>query len=118
MKVLFDHCIPHPFSDHLLDEFDVYTARHLEWDDLTDEELIEAPEEEDFSALLTIETDFLAPKRLYSEEVGIVVANIHPSTPPYLEAQSDRINDLLLDAVDNPNVYELTEELTKIVTHL
>jgi predicted nuclease of predicted toxin-antitoxin system len=115
MKVLFDHCIPHFFSSHL-DEFKVFTARYLKWDNLSDEELIEAAEENDFSALLTVDTDFLAPARLYSEEVGIVVANIHPTTPPHLKAQSDRINDLLLAAVEESNVYELTEEKTRIVT--
>lgn len=115
MKVLFDHCIPHPFSNHLLDEFEIYTARHLGWDNYPDEDLIAEAETDDFVALLTIDTDFLAPNRLHSGEVGIVVANIHPSTPPYLKAQSDRINDLLLQASEDCRVYELTEETVGVV---
>ena len=113
MKVLFDHCIPHPFSDHLTEELEVYTALYLGWDNYSDQDLIEAAEAEGFGALLTIDTDFLAFST--PGEVGIVVVNIHPSTLPYLEACSGRINEHLFKAAEDHVTYELTEETASAV---
>jgi len=115
MKVLFDHCIPHPFSEHLSNELEVYTALYLGWDNLSDQDLIEAAEEGDFSSLLTIDSDFLEPDKLGSAEVGIVIVNIHPSRPDHLAEHSDRINSLLLKAGEDSMAYELTEKSISLV---
>ena len=90
MKLLLDHDVPHDLRDLLPDAHEAFTAQYQGWEDLADDDLLAAAEEE-FDAFLTLDTNLFHQRNLDSFDIGVVVVNIHPILVEHLEEHLPKI---------------------------
>ncbi len=107
MKVLLDHNIPHALRPLLSDDHEVYTTKYLGWSDYEDDHLLRAAAEASFAALLTLDRSLPHQQETQAYPLGIVVLNVHPTTPAHLKKHIDRVQKALPRAASEQSVIVL-----------
>jgi hypothetical protein len=70
-RVLFDHCVPRPFRNLLLD-CDISTALELGWEQLKNGELISTAEAASFEVLITADKHLQFQQNLAARQIAII----------------------------------------------
>jgi hypothetical protein len=70
-RVLFDHCVPRPFRDLLID-CNVSTAVEMGWERLTNGELLAAAQAAGFDVLVTADKSLQYQQNLQSRQIAII----------------------------------------------
>jgi len=109
VKVLLDHNIPHVLRKHFPEDWGVYTAQHMGWDGFGDEQLLEAAVQEEFSVLVTLDSNLKYQRNIDQWEIGVLVLDIHPATPKRLEQKMGKVVDLLPDVAEANELVELSK---------
>ena len=90
MRVPLDHDVPHELRPQFPDEYEVVTAQYRGWSDYDDDELLGAAERE-FAVLVTLDTNLVHQQDVSVREVGVVIIDVHPIVPTYLERHMGKI---------------------------
>ena len=79
MRVLFDQGTPEPLR-HSLTQHEIATAFERGWSKLTNGELLDAAEKDDFAVLVTTDSNLQYQQNLQSRRIAVVVLTT-PSWP-------------------------------------
>ncbi|PQJ26762.1 hypothetical protein BSZ35_19125 [Salinibacter sp. 10B] len=109
VRVLLDHDVPHSLRSEFREDCKVVTAEYRGWADLDDSELLSAAEEE-FSALVTLDTNLAHQQNVQSRNLGIVVIDVHPIVPGHLKHHMGKINSALNLAVGEKETVVVRED--------
>lgn len=109
MRVLLDHDVPHGLRPQFSGEHEVVTARYQGWANHDDDQLLAAAEEE-FSVLVTLDTNLAHQQNVRSRELGVVVIDVHPVLPGHLERHMSKINSALSIAADEQRTLVVRED--------
>ena len=109
MKVLLDHDVPHSLRPQFPEECEVVTAHYQGWAGHCDDELLKAAEEE-FDALVTLDTNLVHQQNVRAYEIGIVVIDVHPIVPGHLEKQMSKVRSALRVAADEQRAVAVHED--------
>lgn len=107
MKVLLDHNIPHALRPLLSGEHEVYTTKYLGWSDYEDHQLLTAAVEASFGALVTLDRSLPHQQETQDYPPGIIVLDVHPTTPAHLKTHIDRVQKALPRAASEKTVIVL-----------
>ena len=102
MRILFDHGTPRPLRDHL-PEHTVDTAAEKGWSELSNGELLDHAETEDYQLLITTDQNMRSQQDLSDRQLAIVV--LLSTAWPYVRL---RIEDIRA-AIDGIKPGELRE---------
>lgn len=104
MKVLLDHNIPHSLRPLLSGEYEVYTTKYLGWSDYEDDHLLTAAAEASFAAIVTLDRSLPHQQVTQDYPLGIIVLDVHPTTPAHLKKHIDRVQKALPRAASEQTV--------------
>jgi len=109
MRVLLDHDVPHGLRPHFPDVYRVETAQYRGWGDYDDDQLLDAAEE-DYSVLVTLDTNLVYQQKVDARKIGIILIDIHPVFPDHLLEYMDLIAQYLPVAGDKYRSIAIREE--------
>jgi predicted nuclease of predicted toxin-antitoxin system len=107
VKVLLDHNIPHSLRPLLSGEHKVYTTEYLGWSDYEDDQLLTAAVEASFAAIVTLDRSLPHQQETQAYPLGIIVLDVHPTTPAHLKKHVDRVLKALPRAASEQTVIAL-----------
>lgn len=107
MKILLDHNIPHSLRPLLSGEHEVYTTEYLGWSDYEDNRLLEAAVDASFAAVVTLDRGLPHQQETRAYDLGIIVLDVHPTTPTHLKKHIDRVQKALPRAASEETVIVL-----------
>lgn len=109
MRVLLDHDVPHGLRPQFPEEYEVVTVQYQGWADYDDDRLLTVAEGE-FAVLVTLDTNLVHQQDVRSREIGLVVIDIHPIVPEYLESHMKEINRALPIAAEGHRIVVVRED--------
>lgn len=92
MKILFDQGTPAPLRQFLKDH-EVSTAAERGWSDLSNGDLIEVAERNDFEVLVTTDRNLRYQQNLTERTIAIAV--VLQSAWPVLKTRADEVSDVI-----------------------
>jgi predicted nuclease of predicted toxin-antitoxin system len=107
MKVLLDHNIPHSLRPLLSGEHEVYTTKYVGWSDYGDGQLLKSAVEASFAAIVTLDRSLPHQQATRAYPLGIIVLDVHPTTPAHLKTRIDRVQEALPRAAAEQTVIVL-----------
>jgi len=107
MKVVLDHTIPQALRPLLSGEHEVHTTKYLGWSDYEDHQLLTAAVEASFAALVTLDRSLPHQQETQASPLGIIVLDVHPTTPAHLKTHMDRVQKAVPRAGSDQSVIVL-----------
>jgi predicted nuclease of predicted toxin-antitoxin system len=117
MRVLLDHDVPHSLRSESREDCKVVTAEYRGWADLDDSELLSAAEDE-FTVLVTLDTNLAYQQNVQARELGIVVVDVHPIVPDYLKRHMGKVNSALPLAAEEKETAVVREDGISLLSPL
>lgn len=108
MRVLLDHDVPHELRPQFPDECDVATAQYRGGAGYDDEELLGTAERVCRSRHARYKPR--APADVSAREVGVVIIDVHPIVPTYLERHIGKICSALPIAAEEQETVVVRED--------
>lgn len=107
MKILLDHNIPHAIRPLLSGEHEVYTTEYLGWSDYEDDQLLTAAAEASVDVVVTLDRSLPYQQDTQAYALGMIVLDVHPTTPAHLKTHVDRVREALPRAASEQTVIVL-----------
>lgn len=108
MRVLLDHDVPHSFRPQLPEAHEVVTAQYQGWADYDDDDLLAAAEQE-FTVLITLDTNLIHQQDVGPRALGIVVIDVHPVVPDHLAGHAGTVSSALSIAAEEQRTVVVRE---------
>lgn len=114
MRVLLDHDVPHELRSDFPEGCEVETAQYRGWSHFDDDELLTAAEEE-FSALVTLDTNLVHQQNVRPRDIGVILIDVHPITPGHLRQYMDEVISVLPVAAESHRDIVIREDETTLL---
>lgn len=85
----------------------MYTTKYVGWSDYQDEQLLRSAVEASFAAIVTLDRSLPYQQATRTYPLGIIVLDVHPTTPAHLKTHSDRVQEALSRAAAEQTVIVL-----------